>query len=420
MDNQKAHFKVYMPYKIMMVIFTGFVITAFALEPWQDVLDGFIRILSSRSVLVTDYIAVGGISATLINISLVGTVIMLMLIFSRIRPNGAIIMGLWLTVGFAFFGKNILNMIPLIIGVRLYAWYCKEPFSNYALSSMLIATISPSVSEIRLLGTFPTPIQNCIGILFGICIGFIFPSISAATVRVHNGYNLYNIGFAGGLVATILVSILRSMGAELTTADIWSSGNNTILAVILYVLSLFLFCCGCFLGDKKKNLINYPKILKHSGRLVDDFYYLYGDSVYINMGILCALSTTLVLLLGADLTGPAIGGIFTIIGFGSFGKHIKNVVPLFIGAMISAYINNLDMYSPRNIITILFATGIAPIAGQFGFKWGIVAGFLHVNVALHISYLNSGMNLYNNGFAAGFVALFLLPIITIFRKDKLE
>jgi len=31
--------------------------------------------------------------------------------------------------------------------------------------------------------------------------------------------------------------------------------------------------------------------------------------------------------------------------------------------------------------------------------------------------LNEGLNLYNNGFAGCFVVLFLLPIITIFRKD---
>ena len=417
MDKQKTHIKVYMPYKIMAVIFVGFIITAFSLEPWQDVLNGFLLILESRSVLITDYIAVGGISAALINASLVGTAVMLMLIFSKIKPNGAIIMGLWLTVGFAFFGKNIFNMVLLIIGVRLYAFYTKEPFSSYALSSILIATISPSVSELSLLGDFPALIRYCISILFGISIGFIFPAVSAATVRVHNGYNLYNIGFAGGLVATMLVAILRSMGVELTTADIWSSGNNMVLAILLYSVALYLLLCGYFVGDRKKNFTDYFKILKHSGRLIDDYYYLYGDSVYINMAILCAFSTTLVLLMGADLTGPAIGGILTITGFGSFGKHIKNVIPIFVGAMLAAYVNIWDMNASKNIITILFASGLAPIAGQFGWKWGIVAGFLHVNVAMHISYLSSGMNLYNNGFAAGFVALFLLPVIMIFRKD---
>jgi hypothetical protein len=70
------------------------------------------------------------------------------------------------------------------------------------------------------------------------------------------------------------------------------------------------------------------------------------------------------------------------------------------------------------MIVILFCTGLAPIAGQYGWKWGLAAGFLHVNIASHTAYLSGGMNLYNNGFAAGFVAMFLLPLITMLRKEK--
>ncbi|MCL2099542.1 MAG: DUF1576 domain-containing protein, partial [Oscillospiraceae bacterium] len=100
------------------------------------------------------------------------------------------------------------------------------------------------------------------------------------------------------------------------------------------------------------------------------------------------------------------------------GKHLKNILPILIGAIISAYANYWDFSSPANIMTILFATSLAPIAGQFGWLWGIAAGFLHVNVAMHVIDLNRGLNLYNNGFAAGIVAVFLIPVIIVFRKEK--
>lgn len=59
----------------------------------------------------------------------------------------------------------------------------------------------------------------------------------------------------------------------------------------------------------------------------------------------------------------------------------------------------------------MFGTTIAPIAGQYGFFVGILAGFLHAAVVLNIGIVYSGMNLYNNGFAGGVVAAFLVPII---------
>jgi hypothetical protein len=123
------------------------------------------------------------------------------------------------------------------------------------------------------------------------------------------------------------------------------------------------------------------------------------------------------LIFGAQLNGIALAGIFTIMGFGSFGKHLKNITPIMIGSSLSAFFNVWDFTCPANTAAILFSTCLAPIAGQFGWHWGIIAGFLHVNVAMFVNEFNGGVNLYNNGFAAGFVAMFMLPLITAFRKD---
>ncbi|MCL2035093.1 MAG: DUF1576 domain-containing protein [Oscillospiraceae bacterium] len=410
------HVHLYTPYAIMLYIFAGFILFAFAFETPQQIFSGFMRILVSRSVLFTDYIAVGGIGATLLNSAFVGTAAVLMLMLSRIKPNGAVIMGIWLSVGFAFFGKNLFNMIPLTIGVWMYAKYKKEPFANYELASLLVATLSPAVSEIAFLGVLSRPLGILCGILTGFFIGFIFPVISKNSIRATSGYNLYNMGFAGGLISTVIISLLKSIGIEIPTEEIFSSGNNQILAAFLYMISIAMILCGLFIGDIKENLRGYFEIFKTSGTLSSDYYAVYHNSIYINIGALCAFSTTLILVLGADLNGPAIAGVLTIAGFGSFGKHLKNVIPIFIGAVISAYVNRWDPSHPINVIAILFSTGLAPIAGDFGWIWGVIAGFLHLNIATHIGFLNSGLNLYNNGYAAGFVAMFLLPVIMIFSR----
>ncbi|MDQ9830928.1 DUF1576 domain-containing protein, partial [Acinetobacter baumannii] len=59
----------------------------------------------------------------------------------------------------------------------------------------------------------------------------------------------------------------------------------------------------------------------------------------------------------------------------------------------------------------LFGTSLAPITGVFGIFWGFVAGWLHLAVVNSIGVLHGGMNLYNNGFSAGIVAGFMLPIV---------
>jgi len=195
----------------------------------------------------------------------------------------------------------------------------------------------------------------------------------------------------------------------------------------LYSIAVSLICCGLFAGDEdglfkntRANLRNYIKFFKHPGRLITDFYFLYKYSIYINMGLLCALATSVVLLLGAELCGITIAAILTITGFGCFGKHLKNVLPVMIGAFIAAYLNIWELTSPSNVAAILFASALAPIAGQFGWIWGLVAGFLHVGVAMFVGELNGGLNLYNNGFAAGLVAMFLLPVITVSERMRRE
>jgi len=419
-----------LPYAVMLIVNLTFVAIAFSLDDPRSIFNGFVNIISSRSILITDYIAIGGIGAAFINVAIVGLGSLLMLVASGIKPSGAIIMALWLTAGFSFFGKNVFNMIPLTIGVWLYAKYKKEPFSNYTLASLLVATLSPVVSEMSFLGALSLPIELIFGTLIGFVAGFIFPPISSHMVRAHSGYDLYSMGFAGGLIATIYATTIQSMGHEVVQASYISTGNNVPISIMLYSFSLAMIICGLLAGDEKKPIDNiktnfkeFLKFHKHSGRLITDFFFLYRFSIYINMGFLCAVATTIVLLLRAELAGIVIAGIFTIVGFACFGKHILNITPVMLGALASAFLNTTPFTSPQNIAAILFSTALAPIAGQFGWIWGITAGFLHVSVALFVGEINGGLNLYNNGFAAGLVAMFLIPVITVserMRKDHEE
>ena len=70
------------------------------------------------------------------------------------------------------------------------------------------------------------------------------------------------------------------------------------------------------------------------------------------------------------------------------------------------------------ILALLFSTTLAPIAGEFGVFVGLLAGFLHSSVALNVGIVYGGMNLYNNGFAGGIVAIFMVPVIHSIRDRR--
>ena len=199
----------YPPYVILSTLYLFFILFAFCLDSPSEIFHGLKSIILSSDILITDYMEVGGIGAALVNAALTSLLSLLLLIIIGIKPNGSTIMSLWLMTGFSFFGKNIFNIWPIILGVYLFSIYQKEPFLNYILVALLGTSLSPVVSQISFGSNQYNLISIILGILLGIAVGFILPPIASHSIKAHNGYNLYNIGFASGLIATLLMSIPR-------------------------------------------------------------------------------------------------------------------------------------------------------------------------------------------------------------------
>ena len=406
------------PYRVCLMMAGTLAVFGLIASPLNELAPGLWRIMMARGLLITDFIAVGGLGAASVNAAISVAASVLLLIVSRAKPNGALIMCAWLVAGFSFFGKTVFNSAPIIFGVWLYARLQKEPFSNFALIALLSSTLGPLVGEVAHLGQLESWAHILAALAAGVAVGFAMPIVSAATTRVHGGYNLYNAGFAGGILAMFFMGISRYLGLEYERPLHWSEGYDLPLAMLLYALGAGLAALGLISRPEEGLKARYKKILGHSGRLVTDYYLLYGECIYLNMGLLTIMSVTLTLLIGAPLNGGTLAGIFTIIGFGSFGKHPRNCLPVMLGAILSSALSSQGLTAPGNVLAILLCTGLAPISGQYGWGWGIAAGFLHTMVVGHIGQGSGGMNLYNNGFVAGFVALVLVPIILTVKRGK--
>jgi hypothetical protein len=116
------------------------------------------------------------------------------------------------------------------------------------------------------------------------------------------------------------------------------------------------------------------------------------------------------------------GGILTVMGFGAFGKHPKNALPVMLGATLWFLIVLMrdGEVGVGLQIAVFFVTAVSPIAGRHGVFLGMVAGFIHIVLTPFTYVFQGGFDLYNNGFAAGFVAAILIPVFDFIRKDKLE
>ena len=107
----------------------------------------------------------------------------------------------------------------------------------------------------------------------------------------------------------------------------------------------------------------------------------------------------------------------TVMGFGLFGKHLRNVFPVFLGLLLAALLFGKNLTDSWVVLAFLFGTALAPLAGEFGLIVGIVAGFLHLVVVERSGAWHGGMNLYNNGFAAGLTATLLVSVIEWYKTN---
>lgn len=396
---------------------------SFLFDDFKTIYLGYLEILQSPSVLITDYLAIGGLGATLFNVASIMLINIVMLKLLKLKMTGPIFAGLLTIAGFSFFGKNIFNTIPIYIGIYLHAKHQKLDFKSFIIVVLFSTGISPIVSFLIFGTGWPLYIGIPAGFLVGIFTGFVLPALSSNTIRFHRGYNLYNIGFAMGILSMVYAAILVS----LFEFDLFQFGtviNNAFhkeLLILVVILSIIFILSG-FINDARV-LKKYPKLLKSSGRLVSDFIRDYGkDITMVNVGVMGLLSVAILLVLNIQINGAVMGGILTVMGFGAFGKHPRNALPVMFGAILWY----LFMYYIRGEtsvglqIAILFATAISPISGRFGILVGIIAGLVHIMLTPFTYVFQGGFDLYNNGFAAGFVAAVLVPIFEFIKKDKLE
>ncbi len=401
-----------------LLIFAAVLTVSGAAVGGRELYQGLKAIALCSDLLISDYIAIGGLGAALFNSGLVTFISIGVLYFSHDPINGFTIPTVCLMSGFALFGKNIFNIWPILIGSLLYSLVRKSHYGAYSAMGLLATTLSPTVSYIALQDGFNW--QNLVmACVVGVLIGFLLPAIAEYTYKILNGMSLYNMGFAAGLLGMILIPLLIALRHEPHPVTQWATGYNLKLGIPLYLLCTALIIAGIVIG-KKRGLHDYMLLLSTSGRAPEDYLRMFGPApMMINIGVDGIIAASLLLMVGGDLNGPTIGGILGIMAFSAYGCHALNIFPVMMGVIIAEMLMSCSFIQPAAQLALLFSTTLAPFAGVFGSAFGGAAGFLHLAVVMRSGMQAQGANLYNNGFAGGVIAIVLYPLITsIFLRHK--
>jgi len=420
-----------------------FIVAAFFVPDRNKMFTGLFEIMTQTCKISTNYFALGGVSATFLNMGLVGIFCTLLVCLPGAKPNQVTTLGVLLTIGFASWGMNLLNMIPTILGVCLYAAVKKESLGAVSNAMLYSTGIAPLISD--LLFRYPGTDYmgfNWLGLglalFIGLVIGFFLPAGLAHAPICHKGYDHYSAALPVGLTAFFLRAVLyKIMGGTLPAAPVYETpvaswlNTNVFCFVVFGLCIVAAFLMGC---TPKK----YWELMKDSGHGVS-FTAKYGYAPFLmNVGVFGLMIVGYYNLAGAISgnatvwTGMTFGIVFCMLSTCNSGSHPRNVLPIMVGYMATSLLFGwifqalggekfaFAMGSQTMLIGLCYANGLSPISGKYGFGYGILAGALHYLLVAAVPDTHGGFLLYNGGFTAALICLMLVPQLEKFCKTKEE
>lgn len=423
-------------------------VMGFVLSPsLSELFEGYSKLITHPSTLDFDGLQQAGQFGTaFFNAGMLLTVVLLLYRVTGTDIQGVQIAAAMMVLGFSFYGKNIVNIWFPVIGVFLHTAWNKKPLSGATALAWFSTGLSP-VFSVLAFGTEAlvpgSPIAMITGALFGILAGMLVSVLAGFLPTKHNGYVLYNAGFAAGLAGMLINAIQKALAighdkfpyvevadaaAKGVRAD-YVSGSNGLLGLLLAILFAYLIIVGFILGGGKQ----IRKLLWHTckgGNFVEEFGF---GAAIINMGIVGLIATAFVFLtVKGQLAGPIFGCIWTAAGFAAAGVTVRLHLPTMAGVYAAAFLTGgvagimggsaffasaLAKAGSRSmLLAAIFSCGLAPIVGELSVAAGLFVGAVHSVLVPNLSALHGWMSLYNNGLSLGLIATFLFPLYSKLRK----
>ena len=415
----------------------AFLIAAVCMPDRSTMLSGLWKITTSTAKISSNYFAIGGYAASFLNAGLVALTCTLLFVIFRATPNNVSTLAFLLTVGFGTWGINLLNILPTVLGVLLYALVKKEK-PGKLVNAMLFSTgIAPLFSE--LLFRYPSTqylgfnwLGAVLALTVGLAVGFFLPAGLVHAPKVHKGFDLYSAAVPVGMMAFLInATLFKTMGLDVDSLS--TSGDLAVtsrLTANIFCGSLFSLCIllALLLGCTPKD---YWQLLRRKEESIS-FSAACGNAPFLmNVGVFGLFILATYNLIGAPFTGVTFGVMFCMLSCCNSGSHPLNVLPLVLGYAVSSAVCGwlspllggtfaCAINTQAVCVGMAYANGLSPIVNKYGWRWGFAASVIHYLLVTSMPKLHGGFCLYNGGLTAAITCLIFVPVLEHHFRTKAE
>ena len=427
------------PETLIRTMFAAFALVSLlfaALAPDRaDMLRGLARLCTQSGQTAKNFLdpSYGGISGTFLNCALVALACMILYFLPGSRPDGTAVLAFFLTVGFCSWGMTILNIWFSFAGVALYCLFRKRRAGEMANVFLFSTGLSPLITELL----FRYPGETWHGftwggfawaLAIGVLIGFLLPAILEHAPQMHKGFTLYNAAVPIGLTAFFLRALLykvftdghpvsEGVGLELEQLGVTMGFLGAIFGLAL--------AGGLLLGGGRQ----YGALLRQTGFDTDFSVSVSPAAALLNFGVYGVFVMLYFTAVGAVWNGVLMGNILCMVCCSFRGSHPLNVWPIMVGYALTSFAARavcgltgaeftMALNAQAIVIGMCYASGLCPIAGRYGWHFGLLCGMLHYILVTCTPLLHGSFCLYNGGFTAAFCCFLLVPVLEHYARPK--
>lgn len=424
------------------LILLGFIclsiIIGFFFDSKESILEGMKKLILHHNLIDTDAFYIGGIGASFVNAGLCMLIAIGFFLLTSTKLGSGELTGLMMVYGYAFYGKNIHNIIPIMFGTYFYGFVMREKLSIHSPTACFATCIGPVVSllsfhnEILVRSSLTAHI---VAILIGILSGFLVAYFTDHMRSLLKGRSMLLGGFTAGVVAVLIYGLLKAVGLG------HGPYESTPTVDQIYRLKLSLSLALLFIYLILASRLNLREIKDTLGLLFkdkpeSDYVGKHGFRASItSIGFMGLIGLAYFLLVpGSKMHGEMYAGIFTIAAFSVKGLTPRYMLPFVIGMVGGNFVTastkaalhgehfiriGLERISSRGIMMGTYlGSGMAPLVDEFGVFHTIFMGLIYGLITPNIASLHGGIMDYNSGFALGLVVVLFSGTETLIRRKN--
>ena len=404
----------------------------------------FVRLLSSPSKDATDYFGYGSLGAAYLNAGLCGLAVIAAVILLKAEAGASIMTGYFLVLSHAFYGKNLLNIMPCMLGTFVALQIRKKKPKELLHICIFSSCFGPLISELLFRYTLaefshgvPSVSAKAALLAAGcsLAVGLLFPLFMDLSALLTRGYSLYNAGLAGGLLGGLIYLLLYRLtgrelpgGMEVLNPAYESAGRSfaafaNIVFIVFFAATLLIgrsLNGGSFKGYEK---LLYAKEGVHAER--------WGmPHCLINIGfygffLLAVYDIIIFTGKGVGFTAPTTGAVIAALSFACTAQSPANTWPVFVGYALFSVLGLLSsgvwlMATQPFLSSMAFATGLCPVVQRRGRVWGVIAGFLCAAICIYPKFIHGGLMIYNGGFTSGIIGCLMMVLFIFLDRLTLQ